>query len=88
LGETQQPTAGAAGEPFAMRQTMLILSTFVAQAALKFAPGYEARPVRNLVLIVPRRETLVVNCAVSPSRIMTAGPANIRLGEHERRLQR
>ena len=76
------------GEPFAMRQMVLILSTFVAQAALEFAPGYEARPVRNLVLIVPCRGTLVVNRAVSPARVMTARPANVMLGGHPRSLQR
>lgn len=75
------------GEPFAMRQMALILSTFVAQAALEFAPGYEARPVRNLALIVPRRGTLVVNRGVSPVRVMTAGPANAMLGGHARSLQ-
>lgn len=76
------------GEPFAMRQMVLILATFIAQAALEFAPGYEARPVRNLVLIVPRRGALVVNRAVSPVRVMAAGPANLMLGDHPRSLQR
>ncbi len=76
------------GEPFAMRQMALILSTFVAQAALEFAPGYEARPVRNLALIVPRHGTLVVNRAISPAKVMTASPANVMLGGHARGLQR
>ena len=47
------------GEPFAMRQMLLILSTFLAEAALEFAPGYQPRPSRNLVLIVPRQGTLM-----------------------------
>jgi cytochrome P450 len=76
------------GEPFAMRQMALILSTFVAQACLEFAPGYEAQPVRNLVLIMPRRGTLVVNKAVSPVRVITASPSRIMLGDNPGRLRR
>jgi unspecific monooxygenase len=73
------------GEPFAMRQMVLILSTFLAHGALEFAPGYEPRPARNLVLIMPRRGTLVVNRAASPVRVMTASPANMALGGHSMR---
>ena len=76
------------GEPFAMRQMELIISTFVAQAALEFAPGYEARPVRTLVLMVPRGGAPVVNRAVSPVRVMTAHPANMMLDDHPWRVQR
>src|SRR5260370_17025495 len=60
------------GEPFAMRQMALILSTFVAQAALEFAPGYEARPGRNLALIVPRHGTLVFHPPLSPPKLLTS----------------
>jgi cytochrome P450 family 110 len=76
------------GEPFAMRQMVLILSTFVAQAALEFAPGYQARPARNLVLIMPRRGALVVNRAVSLAGVMTSGMAEMTLGDHPGRVQR
>jgi len=76
------------GEPFAMRQMVLILSTFVAQASLEFATGYEAQPVRNLVLIMPRRGTLVVNKAVAPVRVMAASPARMMQGANPERLQR
>jgi cytochrome P450 family 110 len=76
------------GEHFALRQMVLILSTFVAQAALEFAPGYIAQPVRNLALIVPQQGTLVVNRAVSPFRIVTTGTANVSLDGCARSLQR
>ncbi len=66
------------GEPFAMRQMMLILSTFLTQAALEFAPGYQPHPVRNLVLIMPRRGTLVVNRAISPASVAAAGLVEMR----------
>jgi cytochrome P450 len=75
------------GEPFAMRQMVLVLSTFLAQTALEFASGYAAGPARNLVLIMPRRGTLVVNRAVAPVRVMTTNPAKVMLGEHPGRLQ-
>jgi cytochrome P450 len=65
------------GEPFAMRQMVLILSTFLAQASLEFAPGYLVRPERNLVLIMPRRGTLVVNRTVSPEPFSTPGLAEM-----------
>jgi cytochrome P450 len=42
------------GKPFAMRQMLLVLSTALRSVDLELAPGYEARPARHLVLIVPR----------------------------------
>jgi cytochrome P450 len=65
------------GEPFAMRQMVLILSTFLSQATLEFAPHYQARPERNLVLIMPRRGAMVVNRAASPA-LMPAQLAGLR----------
>jgi hypothetical protein len=69
------------GEPFAMRQMVLVLSTFLTQASLEFAPGYQPRPARNLVLIMPHGGTMVVNRAASPASVIPAGLA-------ERRSQR
>jgi cytochrome P450 len=61
------------GEPFAMRQMMLILSTFLAEASLEFAPGYQPRPKRNLVLIMPSGGTVVVNRRGARVREPSAG---------------
>jgi hypothetical protein len=60
----------------------LILSTFLAQASLEFAPGYQVRPARNMVLIMPRRGTLVVNRALSPASVATASLSEMALGGH------
>ena len=70
------------GEPFALRQMALVLSTFVSGAALELAPGYQVRPARNLVLIMPRRGTMVVNRAVEPARVRAAGEASAMLRGH------
>jgi len=66
------------GEPFAMRQMMVILSTFLAEASLEFAPGYQPRPERNLVLIMPSGGTLVVNRRIAPV-ISTAAVSHERV---------
>ena len=47
------------GKPFAMRQMLLVLSTAARAADLELAPGYQATPARQLVLIVPRRGALM-----------------------------
>lgn len=74
------------GEPFAMRQMVLILSAFVAHTRLAFAPGYQAQPVRNLVLIMPRHGTQVVNRAASPVSIKPPASANAALAHHSGRV--
>jgi cytochrome P450 len=61
------------GETFAMRQMMLIVSTFLAEASLEFAPGYQPRPERNLVLIMPSGGTRVVNRRLAPVMATSAG---------------
>jgi cytochrome P450 len=47
------------GKPFAMRQMLLVLSTALYSVELELAPGYRPRPVRHLVLIVPRGGAMV-----------------------------
>jgi cytochrome P450 len=42
------------GKPFAMRQMLLVLATAVGSVDLELAPGYQPKPARHLVLIVPR----------------------------------
>jgi cytochrome P450 len=46
------------GEPFAMRQMLLVIATASA-AGLELVPGYWPGPVRQLVLIVPRGGTVM-----------------------------
>lgn len=48
------------GEHFAMRQMTLIASTMIARFALRLAEGYNARPSRRMVLIVPRGGTQMI----------------------------
>jgi cytochrome P450 len=42
------------GKPFALRQMLLVLATALRSVDLEVAPGYQLRPARHLVLIVPR----------------------------------
>jgi unspecific monooxygenase len=48
------------GKPFMLRQMPLIVSTIIQSTELALAPGYEPRPVRQMVLIVPKGGTLMV----------------------------
>ncbi|MFL6193060.1 MAG: cytochrome P450 [Thermoanaerobaculia bacterium] len=48
------------GRHFVSRQMRLITSTILRHADLAFAPGYESRPERRLVLILPRAGTPMV----------------------------
>ena len=48
------------GESFAMRQMILIVSTIVSAALLDLVPGYQIRPERRMVLIIPRKGTRMV----------------------------
>ena len=48
------------GEPFVLRQMVLMLSTIINQVDLALAPGFEPKPVRQLVLIVPRGGTRMI----------------------------
>ena len=47
------------GKPFAMRQMLLVISTAVRWAGLELDPNYRLAPARQLVLIVPRKGTLM-----------------------------
>jgi cytochrome P450 len=48
------------GRHFVLRQMTLMTSTILRLADLTLAPGYEARPERRLVLILPRHGTRMV----------------------------
>jgi cytochrome P450 len=48
------------GRHFVLRQMTLMTSTILRLADLALAPGYEARPERRLVLILPRHGTRMV----------------------------
>jgi cytochrome P450 family 110 len=48
------------GRHFVMRQMILMTSAIVRLADLALAPGYEARPQRRLVLILPRQGTRMI----------------------------
>jgi cytochrome P450 len=48
------------GRQVAMRQMVFIMSTMIRHAEIELAPGYEARPVRRTVLMVPEAGTRVV----------------------------
>lgn len=48
------------GRHLAMRQMALIMSTMIRHADIELAPGYEIRPVRRTVLMVPKAGTRVV----------------------------
>ncbi|HKI06643.1 MAG TPA: cytochrome P450 [Thermoanaerobaculia bacterium] len=48
------------GRHFVMRQMILTTSAILRRAELSLAPGYETRPERRLVLILPRRGTRMV----------------------------
>jgi cytochrome P450 len=47
------------GKPFAMRQMLLVHSTALRCVDLEPAPGYQLKPARQLVLIVPRGGALM-----------------------------
>jgi hypothetical protein len=42
-----------------MRQMLLVVAAAVRSANLELAPGYQPRPARQLLLIVPRGGTLM-----------------------------
>ena len=48
------------GRPFAMRQMTLVTSTLLRHLDLALLPGWEPRPERRLVLILPRGGTPMV----------------------------
>lgn len=48
------------GRPFVTRQMLLLTSTLLRNANLALAPGWECRPERRLVLVLPRQGTRMV----------------------------
>ena len=48
------------GRPFVLRQMTLLSSTLLRHANFKLAPGWECRPERRLVLVLPRQGTRMV----------------------------
>lgn len=48
------------GRPFVLRQMILTTSAILQNADLKLAPGWECRPERRLVLVLPRQGTRMV----------------------------
>jgi cytochrome P450 len=53
-------TRTCVGKPFALRQMLLTAATLARSAGLALTPGWEPRPVRRLVLVLPRGGTPMV----------------------------